>query len=54
MLVDINLLPEKEKERSTLLVAALAILGAAVLLWVALFVLSNSLSQETVTLEQQV
>ncbi len=33
MLVDINLLPEKEKERSMLLMAALAILGAAVLFW---------------------
>ena len=36
MLVDINLLPEKEKERSTLLIAALAILGAAVLVMVGL------------------
>ena len=54
MLVDINLLPEKEKRRSVLLMAALAILGAAVLFWVALFILSNSLSKETVTLEQQV
>ena len=54
MLVDINLLPEKEKRRSALLMAALAILGAAVLFWVVLFILSNSLSKETVTLEQQV
>lgn len=54
MLVDINLLPEKEKRRSILLVAALAILGAAVLFWVVLFVISNSLSKETVTLEQQI
>lgn len=53
MLVDINLLPEKEKERSTLLIAALAILGAAVLLWLALFMLSNNLAKETATLEQQ-
>lgn len=53
MLVDINLLPEKEKERSMLLVAALAILGAAVLFWVVLFMVTNHLSQETATLEQQ-
>src|SRR4051794_808080 len=53
MLVDINLLPEKEKERSKLLIAALAILGAAVLLWLAIFVLSTNLAQETATLEQQ-
>lgn len=53
MLVDINLLPEKEKERSKLLIAALAILGAAVLLWLAFFILSNNLAKETTTLEQQ-
>jgi len=53
MLVDINLLPEKERERSTLLIAALAILGAAVLLWLALFMLSNNLANETATLERQ-
>jgi len=53
MLVDINLLPEKEKERSTLLIAALAILGAAVLFWLVLFILSNNLAKETATLEQQ-
>lgn len=53
MLVDINLLPEKEKERSVLLVAALAILGAAVLFWVVLFMVTNHLSKETATLEQQ-
>ena len=53
MLVDINLLPEKEKERSRLLIAALAILGAAILLWLAFFILSNNLVKETETLEQQ-
>ena len=37
VLVDINLLPEKGEETSALLMAALAILGAAVLFWVALF-----------------
>ena len=54
MLVDINLLPEKEKRRSALLMAALAILGAAVLFGGVLLMLSNSLSKETATLERQV
>ncbi|MCG7336984.1 fimbrial assembly protein [Sporosarcina sp. ACRSM] len=53
MLVDINLLPEKERERSSLLVAALAIIGAAVLFWVVFFMITNNLTKETVTLEQQ-
>lgn len=53
MLVDINLLPEKENERSQLLVAALAIIGAAVLLWLILFMVSNNLVNETTTLEGQ-
>ncbi len=53
MLVDINLLPEKERERSSLLVAALAIIGAAVLFWVVLFMITSNLSKETVTLERQ-
>ncbi|BAQ11584.1 fimbrial assembly protein [Bacillus sp. OxB-1] len=50
MLVDINLLPEKERERSTLLLAALAILGVAVLFWGVLFFLSNKLEDETADL----
>ena len=54
MLVDINLLPEKERERSTVLIAALAILGAAILFWAVLFLLSFSLSKETVRLETQI
>jgi type IV pilus assembly protein PilN len=53
MLVDINLLPEKEKARSMLLIAALAILGAAVLLCLVLFMLSNKLAKETATLDGQ-
>ncbi|NYF25017.1 fimbrial assembly protein [Sporosarcina sp. JAI121] len=53
MLVDINLLPEKERDRSQLLIAALAIIGAAVLLWLILFMLSNALENETETLEGQ-
>ncbi|MCM3743481.1 fimbrial assembly protein [Sporosarcina luteola] len=54
MLVDINLLPEKERERSTLLIAALAVLGAALLFWATLFVLSLSLSKETARAEMQI
>ncbi|MFC5603957.1 fimbrial assembly protein [Sporosarcina koreensis] len=54
MLVDINLLPEKERERSTLLIAALVVLGAAILFWAILFVLSLSLSKETGRVESQI
>lgn len=53
MLVDINLLPVKEKERSRLLIAALTILSAAVLLWVVLLTLSNNFTKETEILEGQ-
>ena len=51
MLVDINLLPEKETERSRLLIAALAILGAAVLVWLVVLMLSNNLEKETQSLK---
>ncbi|WP_432358384.1 PilN domain-containing protein [Sporosarcina sp. UB5] len=54
MLVDINLLPEKERERSTLLIAALVILSAAILFWASLFMLSLSLKKETVHVEGQI
>ncbi|WP_060203221.1 hypothetical protein [Sporosarcina koreensis] len=54
MLVDINLLPEKERERSTLLIAALVILGAAILFWATLFLLSLSMSKETLRAETQI
>ena len=53
MLVDINLLPVKEKERSRLLIAALTILSAAVLLWLVLLTLSNNFTKETEILEGQ-
>lgn len=54
MLVDINLLPEKERERSTLLIAALAIISAAILFWATLFILSHTLSKETDQVEGQI
>ncbi|GEN82332.1 hypothetical protein SLU01_06440 [Sporosarcina luteola] len=54
MLVDINLLPEKERERSTLLIAALVIIGVAILFWATLFILSHRLSKETVQVEAQI
>lgn len=54
MLVDINLLPEKERERSTLLIAALVIIGAAILFWAALFILSLSMAKETAQIEIQI
>lgn len=54
MLVDINLLPEKERERSTLLIAALVMLGAAILFGSILFILSLSLSKEAARAETQI
>lgn len=54
MLVDINLLPEKERERSTLLIAALIVIGAAILFWAVLFILSLSLSKEAARTEMQI
>ncbi|MCG7345007.1 fimbrial assembly protein [Sporosarcina sp. ACRSL] len=54
MLVDINLLPERERERSTLLIAALIVIGAALLFWATLFLLSLSLSKETAHVETQI
>lgn len=53
MLVDINLLPEKEKERSTLLLAALTIIGVAILIWITLFFIAQSYSKQSIQLEQQ-
>lgn len=54
MLVDINLLPEKERERSTLLIAAIGVLGAAILFGAILFILSFSLSKEAARAETQI
>lgn len=53
MLVDINLLPEKEKERSTLLIAALAIIGAAIVIWFILFMLTQHTAKQSASLEEQ-
>ena len=53
MLVDINLLPEKERERSVFLYAALAILAAALLFWLIFFLLTRSVDQDTERLEEQ-
>lgn len=54
MLVDINLLPEKERERSTLLLAALIIIGAAILLWAIFFISSLQLAKSTTQVEGQI
>lgn len=53
MLVDINLLPEKEKERSGLLYAALAFIGAALLFWLIFFLLTRSVTADTERLDNQ-
>ena len=53
MLVDINLLPEKEKERSGLLYAALAVLLAALLFWLIFFILTKNVDQDTERLQEQ-
>ncbi|MBO0587092.1 fimbrial assembly protein [Sporosarcina sp. E16_8] len=53
MLVDINLLPEREKDRSQLLVGALAIIGTAILVYIVTLMLTNSLVSESATLESQ-
>ncbi|WP_025783509.1 hypothetical protein [Sporosarcina sp. D27] len=53
MLVDINLLPEKEKERSVLLYVALAFLGAALLFWLIFFLLTRNVTSDTERLDNQ-
>lgn len=53
MLVDINLLPEKEKERSILLYVALTVLGAALLFWLVFFILTRSTTADTERLDGQ-
>ncbi|MBD7908388.1 hypothetical protein [Sporosarcina gallistercoris] len=53
MLVDINLLPEKEKERSGLLYVALAFIGAALLFWLIFFLLTRSVVSDTERLDNQ-
>lgn len=53
MLVDINLLPDKEKERSTLLIVALSILGAAILISFVLFLMAQNQEKQSVNLKQQ-
>ncbi|GKV68787.1 hypothetical protein NCCP2716_12850 [Sporosarcina sp. NCCP-2716] len=53
MLVDINLLPEKERERSNLLYAALVIIGAALLFWLVFYLLTRSMTADTERLDGQ-
>ncbi|MCG3089253.1 PilN domain-containing protein [Sporosarcina cyprini] len=54
MLIDINLLPEKEKERSRLLILAISLLGVSLLIWVVFFVLAGRLAADTEKLDQQI
>ncbi|SKA90811.1 PilN domain-containing protein [Sporosarcina newyorkensis] len=53
MLVDINLLPEKLKERSTWLWVAITILAAALISWAVLFWLAQKNDDEAQSLQQQ-
>ena len=53
MLVDINLLPDKERERSTYVIAALAIIGAALLVWLIFFFVTTNLSKKNETINHQ-
>ncbi|QTD41578.1 hypothetical protein [Sporosarcina sp. Te-1] len=53
MLIDINLLPEKEKERSRLLLIAIILLGVSILIWVIFFLLSGRLASDTEQLSRQ-
>lgn len=54
MLVDINLLPEKEKERSTLLIAALGVFSVAILVWLILFLIAQNYTKQSSLIEQQI
>ncbi|WP_438311187.1 hypothetical protein [Sporosarcina sp. FA9] len=54
MLVEINLLSEKIKERSTLLFVSLIIVGVAVLIWGGSLLLSKNLVKQTTSLEQHI
>lgn len=52
MLVDINLLPEKIKERTTFLWIAIAILLTAVIAWAVLYMMAKSNEEEVGRLQQ--
>ena len=52
MLVDINLLPEKIKERATFLWIAIAILLVAVMSWIVLYVMATNQDEEALKLQQ--
>lgn len=53
MLVDINLLPQKERERPVALFAVLGILLVAVLLWATFFFMAQSQSNQQVTADAE-
>ncbi|WP_223638226.1 PilN domain-containing protein [Planococcus sp. 4-30] len=53
MLVDINLLPQKERDRPAFLIAAISILFAAVIVWVVLAFLAGSHEREQAVLAAQ-
>ena len=53
MLVDINLLPQKERERPVVLVAVLGVLGVAVLLWAIFFFMAQSQSNQQAAIDAE-
>lgn len=53
MLVDINLLPQKERDRPAFLIAAIAILVLAVVIWAVLALLANSHDNKQAVLAAQ-
>ncbi|MFP8782163.1 PilN domain-containing protein [Planococcus plakortidis] len=53
MLVDINLLPQKERDRPAVLIAAVAILLLAVIIWAAFFMMARAEANEQQALEAQ-
>ena len=53
MLVDINLLPQKERDRPAFLIAAISILAVAVIIWAVLAFLANSHENEQAVLAAQ-
>jgi type IV pilus assembly protein PilN len=53
MLVDINLLPQKERDRPAFLLAAIAILGLAIIIWAVFAFLANANENEASELAAQ-
>lgn len=53
MLVDINLLPQKERDRPAFLIAAISILLVGIIVWAALFLMAKAEASEQEVLAAQ-